>query len=53
MFSILPLFYLIGGFFTRYQPKWIDKRVYLILGAIVNMLSFFMIGPSKVLSLPK
>jgi hypothetical protein len=34
------------------MPKWIDKRVYLILSALLNTIGLLLIGPSKVFSFP-
>ena len=52
MFALTPIFYLFNGILTSYQPKWISKRVYLILGALIGTVGMLFIGPSRAFSFP-
>jgi hypothetical protein len=52
MFAIMPVFYLSSGILSRYMPKWVDKRVYLILSALLNTIALLLNGPSKILNIP-
>lgn len=52
-FAILPVCYFASGFVIQFQPKWIDNKVYLILGSVSMIIGLLLTGPSQLLNLPE
>ena len=45
-FAIQPIAYLVGGIGTQFQPRHVDLRVFIILGALLNGVAMLFNGPS-------
>ncbi len=52
-FAIQPIAYLVGGIGTQFQPRHVDLRVFIILGALLNGVAMLFNGPSYILGFPK
>ena len=48
----MPLVYAITVVVTRAMPKWVDKRVRIIIGIAMNFVAFLCVGPSLLLNFP-
>ena len=53
IFCIMPLVYAITVVATQKMPKWIDKRVRIIIGIAMNFVAFLCVGPSLLLYFPE
>lgn len=52
-FALNPIAYLIAGVGTQFQPRHVDLRVFIIMGATINAAAMFLNGPSKIFGLPE
>lgn len=52
-FAIFPTCYLISGLLISFEPKWIDNRVYLIVGGLGVFVGLLMNGPSQLFFFPQ
>ena len=51
-FAIWPVFYIPASIGVQYFPKSIDKRVTIILSALMSGVAFIFVGPSVMCGLP-
>lgn len=51
-FAIQPIAYLVGGIGTQFQPRHVDLRVFIIVGALLNGVAMLCNGPSAILNFP-
>ena len=45
-FAILPIFYIPSSIAVQLFPIWIEKRVIMIVSALLTSISFLFVGPS-------
>ena len=51
-FAIWPVFYIPASITVQYVPRWIDKRVTIILSAFMSGIAFIFVGPSEMFNFP-
>ena len=51
-FALWPIFYIPASILVQYVPNYIEKRVTIILSALMSCVAFIFVGPSMILELP-
>ena len=51
-FAIWPVFYIPASVMVQYMPRWVDRRVTIILSAFFSGVAFIFVGPSEMFSMP-
>ena len=49
-FAILPVFYIPSSIAVQWFPIWIEKRVIIIVSALLTSFAFLFVGPSLMFS---
>ena len=52
MFTVIPLTYMPSMLIVTTFPKWLDRRVTLVLSALLLGIGSFLNGPSQLIGLP-
>lgn len=51
-FTIEPVFYISASLLIRFIPKRIEKRLVIMIAALLTSFGFLLVGPSYILGLP-
>ena len=51
-FALWPIFYIPASILVQFVPNYIEKRVTIILSALMSCVAFIFVGPSILLELP-
>ena len=51
-FAIWPVFYIPAAIAVQYVPQYVDKRVTIIISALMSSVAFVFVGPSQLLAFP-